>query len=68
MPPWRQVADVLVVQVQVNKSAQLALGREQVFAQVAVSLGEGFQSLCNGGRFDFDAILATRVDPQWSRM
>ena len=55
-----QVADVFVVQIQVNKCAHLALGGEQVLAEIGMRVGEGFESPGDGGRVDFYGVRRSR--------
>ena len=49
-----QVANVFVVQVEVNKGAQFSLGGEEVLAQLGVGPGERSESFGDGCRLDFD--------------
>jgi hypothetical protein len=50
-----QVADVFVVQIQVNKSAHFALRGEEMFAQFGMRPGEGFG--------DVGALISTESWP-----
>ena len=55
-----QVADVLVVEIDVDEAAHLAFVVEDLLAQVGVMGGERVQHFADGGAGDGDGILAAR--------
>jgi len=52
----RQVAQIFVVQIQVNKGAQLSFMGKQVLAQFGMSLGQLAQGLGDGGGAYLDGV------------
>src|SRR5580692_5884077 len=62
-----EVAHVFIIQVQVNKSAHLALGGKKVLTQIGMRLGERLESFGDGGGVDLNGIAASSVEAQWRR-
>ena len=56
-----KVTDVFVVQINIHKGADFALGGEEVLAQIGVRLGELVNGAGNRGRVDLDGALALGV-------
>jgi hypothetical protein len=61
-----QVANILVVQVHVHKSAELAIIGVEVAAQVRMLSDEAGKSLAHGSTLDLHRTLFAGVLPQWS--
>ena len=55
-----QVADVFVVQVDVDEAAQLAFIVEELLAQVGILRGQRGQHFADGGAGELDGILLAR--------
>src|SRR5215469_2501686 len=63
----RKIANVFVVQIQVNKSAHPAFAAKEVLAQFRPFECEGVQGPRHGGRVDFDLSLTADVLTERSR-
>ena len=53
----RQVADVVVIDIDVDEGAELAVGGEEVLLQGRVGLRELLQGVADGGRVELDGGL-----------
>ena len=61
-----EVADVVVVEVDVDEGAELALGGEEVLLEVGVGGGELREDCVDGGAGDGDGLSAAGVGAQRS--
>ena len=55
-----EVAHVFVVEIEVHKGTEFALGGKEVLLQIGMRLGECAESFRDGGRVDFNGIMIAR--------
>src|SRR5579871_1697549 len=59
-----EVANVFVVDVDIDEAAQLSIFGEEVLAQIAELRCESAEGFANGAGADFGGVTLARVDPE----